>query len=69
MVYSFLPSTHSHTVLRPQGTVRQLLHEKIRDAYLHPQFNSDVTKPLRISELIDQEVSGWGPSGMCLFDR
>lgn len=29
-----------------QGTVRQLLHKKIRDAYIHPQFVSDVMKPM-----------------------
>ncbi len=38
------------------GTVRQLLHEKIRDAYIHPQFVSDVMKPLTIESIIDQEV-------------
>jgi len=41
---------------KSQGTVRQLLHEKIRDAYVHPQFVADVMRPLRIDELIDQEV-------------
>eukprot|EP00163_Fabomonas_tropica_P028257 TRINITY_DN5715_c0_g1_i1.p1 TRINITY_DN5715_c0_g1~~TRINITY_DN5715_c0_g1_i1.p1 ORF type:complete len:415 (-),score=146.17 TRINITY_DN5715_c0_g1_i1:132-1376(-) len=39
-----------------QGTVRQLLHAKIRNAYLHPQFMADVTKPLNIEALYDQEV-------------
>jgi len=39
-----------------EGTVRQLLHKKIRDAYLHPQFMTDVTKPLMIEAIIDQEV-------------
>jgi len=39
-----------------QGTVRQLLHTKIKDSYLHPQFVSDVTKPLQIDNIIDQEV-------------
>lgn len=39
-----------------EGTVRQLLHKKIRDAYLHPQFVSDVMKPLTIDPLMDQEV-------------
>ncbi|XP_067662861.1 ATP-binding cassette sub-family E member 1 [Haliotis asinina] len=39
-----------------QGTVRQLLHEKIRDAYIHPQFVTDVMKPLMIESIIDQEV-------------
>lgn len=36
------------------GTVRQLLHNKIRDSYLHPQFVSDVTKPLNLENIIDQ---------------
>ena len=30
-----------------QGTTRQLLHEKIRDAYVHPQFVADVMRPLK----------------------
>jgi len=38
------------------GTVRQLLHEKIRDAYIHPQFVADVMRPLLIDAVIDQEV-------------
>jgi len=38
------------------GTVQQLLHKRIRDAYLHPQFVSDVTKPLNIDNIIDQMV-------------
>ncbi|KAL0276450.1 UNVERIFIED_CONTAM: hypothetical protein PYX00_004019 [Menopon gallinae] len=41
---------------KSQGIVRQLLHEKIRDAYVHPQFVTDVMKPLRIDEIMDQEV-------------
>ncbi|KAK6129820.1 hypothetical protein DH2020_036406 [Rehmannia glutinosa] len=39
-----------------QSTVRALLHSKIRDSYLHPQFVSDVMKPLLIEDLMDQEV-------------
>ncbi len=39
-----------------EGTVRELLHSKVRDAYLHPQFVSDVTRPLRIDSLIDLSV-------------
>lgn len=39
-----------------QGTVRQLLHEKIRDAYIHQQFMADVMKPMKIEEIMDQEV-------------
>ena len=38
-----------------------LLHAKIRDAYIHPQFNTDVMKPLEIEKLMDQEV------GCCLL--
>ena len=44
---------------KSQGTVRQLLHEKIRDAYIHPQFITDVIKPLQIEQLYDQEVSSY----------
>ncbi|GAB4814557.1 hypothetical protein N2152v2_001603 [Parachlorella kessleri] len=39
-----------------QGTVRDLLHKRIRDSYLHPQFMSDVIKPLQIEPLFDNEV-------------
>mmetsp|Transcript_592 Transcript_592/g.709 ORF Transcript_592/g.709 Transcript_592/m.709 type:complete len:625 (+) Transcript_592:81-1955(+) len=39
-----------------ESTVRALLTKKIRDAYLHPQFNSDVMKPLNMEALYDQEV-------------
>jgi len=38
------------------GTVRQLLHERIRDAYVHPQFCTDVLKPMMIEPIFDQEV-------------
>merc|ERR1712038_366228 len=41
---------------KAMGTTRQLLHEKIRDAYVHPQFVADVIKPLQIEEIFDQEV-------------
>nr|CAB3479958.1 unnamed protein product [Digitaria exilis] len=43
-------------VLTCQGTVRQFLHEKIRNSYTHPQFVSDVMKPLKMEQLMDQEV-------------
>lgn len=39
-----------------EGSVRLLLHNKVRDAYLHPQFATDVTKPLNLDNIIDQEV-------------
>ena len=38
------------------GTVRELLHKRIRDAYVHPQFMSDVMKPLLMDPLMDQCV-------------
>merc|ERR1712066_61555 len=41
---------------KAMGTTRQLLHDKIRDAYIHPQFVTDVIKPLKIDDIIDQEV-------------
>lgn len=41
---------------KSQGLVRQLLHDKIQDAYMHPQFVTDVMKPLKIDDIIDQEV-------------
>lgn len=41
---------------KSQNTVRMLLHEKIRDAYVHPQFIADVIKPLQIEQIMDQEV-------------
>lgn len=41
---------------RFEGTVRQLLYSKIRDTWLHPQFMTDVTKPMNIDSLLDQEV-------------
>lgn len=38
------------------GTVRQLLHKKIRDAYIHPQFVSDVMKPMSMDAILDNGV-------------
>ncbi|RHZ78200.1 hypothetical protein Glove_166g294 [Diversispora epigaea] len=37
-------------------TVRVLFHEKIRAAFLLPQFQTDVTKPMQIDSILDQEV-------------
>jgi ATP-binding cassette, sub-family E, member 1 len=39
-----------------QGTVRQLLHKKIREAYVHPQFVSDVMKPMSMDAILDNGV-------------
>ncbi|TPX40468.1 hypothetical protein SeMB42_g05986 [Synchytrium endobioticum] len=40
-----------------QGTVRMLLLKKIKSMFMHPQFQSDVVKPLHIENIIDQEVT------------
>ncbi|CAF9910408.1 MAG: Fe-S cluster-binding ribosome biosynthesis protein [Heterodermia speciosa] len=52
-----------HISLKPQkitakfeGTVRQLFLKKIKASFLSPQFQTDVYKPLRIDDFIDQEV-------------
>ncbi|KAM7252319.1 hypothetical protein ACFE04_024202 [Oxalis oulophora] len=37
-------------------SVRQMLHLRIRDFYMDPQFVSEVMKPLQIEQLMDQEV-------------
>jgi ATP-binding cassette, sub-family E, member 1 len=39
-----------------QGTVRQLFFKRIKAAFLSPQFQTDVYKPLKIDGFIDQEV-------------
>ena len=39
-----------------QGTVRELLHKRCRQSYVHPQFISDVMKPLMIENIIDNGV-------------
>ena len=41
---------------KSQHSVVNLLHDKIRDAYIHPQFIADVMRPLKIDKLMDQEV-------------
>uniref|UniRef100_A0A4W5QGM4 ATP-binding cassette, sub-family E (OABP), member 1 n=2 Tax=Salmoninae TaxID=504568 RepID=A0A4W5QGM4_9TELE len=48
--------TGKTTFIRMLGSVRALLHEKIRDAYTHPQFVTDVMKPMQIESIIDQDV-------------
>jgi len=40
-----------------QGTVRMLFIKKIKAAFLNPQFQTDVVKPLNIESIIDQEVT------------
>ena len=57
---SLLLSAAVHAALQ----VRNLLHKRIRDTYMHPQFVSDVMKPLRMDELLDQV--GFHLEGYCL---
>jgi ATP-binding cassette subfamily E protein 1 len=51
---SYKPQVISGTF---KGTVRSLLHTKIRDTYLHPTFVTEVTKPLQLEAIIDHEVT------------
>ncbi|GAV52496.1 hypothetical protein ZYGR_0AG04870 [Zygosaccharomyces rouxii] len=55
--------SRSNVSMKPQkiapkfpGTVRQLFFKKIRGQFLSPQFQTDVVKPLKIEDIIDQEV-------------
>jgi ATP-binding cassette subfamily E protein 1 len=40
-----------------EGTVRMLLLGKIKSAFMHQQFQTDVVKPLQIDNIIDQQVT------------
>ena len=46
-----------------EGSVRSLLHKKIREMYLHPQFTTDVMKPMSIEPLMDNEVQNLSGRG------
>lgn len=39
------------------GTVRMLLLKKVKGMFMHPQFQTDVVKPLQIEKLLDQQVT------------
>ncbi|KAM4054907.1 ABC transporter [Hirsutella rhossiliensis] len=39
-----------------EGSVRQLFFKKIKQSFLNPQFQTDVVKPLKLDDFIDQEV-------------
>ncbi|KAH0445933.1 hypothetical protein IEQ34_025233 [Dendrobium chrysotoxum] len=39
-----------------QGTVRMLLLKTIKAAFMHPQFQTDVVKPMSLDNIIDQDV-------------
>ncbi|KAG5654450.1 ABC transporter E member 2 [Sphagnurus paluster] len=38
------------------GTVRMLLLKQIKQAFMHPQFQTDVLKPMNLENIMDQEV-------------
>ncbi|PPQ96761.1 hypothetical protein CVT26_010216 [Gymnopilus dilepis] len=38
------------------GTVRMLLLKQIKAAFMHPQFQTDVLKPMNLDNIMDQEV-------------
>ncbi|KAI0728519.1 P-loop containing nucleoside triphosphate hydrolase protein, partial [Fomitopsis betulina] len=38
------------------GSVRMLLLKRIKAAFMHPQFNTDVVKPMNLEPILDQEV-------------
>ncbi|KAI9593845.1 P-loop containing nucleoside triphosphate hydrolase protein [Syncephalis fuscata] len=53
-----------HVSYKPQkinpkfpGTVRMLFLKKIKSAFLHPQFQTDVVKPMQIESIVDQQVA------------
>lgn len=39
-----------------QGTVKELFYAKIREAFNHPQFQTDVVRPLELDQVMDQQV-------------
>jgi ATP-binding cassette, sub-family E, member 1 len=38
------------------GTVRMLLIKQIKQAFMHPQFQTDVLKPMNLENIMDQDV-------------
>ena len=49
--------------------VRELLHKRIRDSYLHPGFQADVMKPLTIEHLMDNEVQTLSGGELCCVGK
>jgi ATP-binding cassette subfamily E protein 1 len=55
---------HLNVSMKPQtiapkfpGTVRELLIKQMRAAFMHPQFNTDVIKPMNLENIMDQHVT------------
>ncbi|CAF0958564.1 unnamed protein product [Rotaria sordida] len=53
LIISYKPQKISPQVT---GTVRDLLHSKIREAMFHPEFQTDVSRSLQIDKIIDNEI-------------
>lgn len=55
---------HLNISMKPQtiapkfpGTVRDLLLKQMRASFMHPQFNTDVIKPMQLEMIMDQLVT------------
>lgn len=53
LAVSYKPQTIS---AKFEGTVRELFLQKIRDMFIHPQFETDVKKPMLIDQIADFRV-------------
>jgi ATP-binding cassette subfamily E protein 1 len=53
MSVSYKPQTIAPTF---EGSVRELLNTKVKEAWLTPNFISEVTRPLNLENIIDNEV-------------
>lgn len=53
MSVSYKPQTIAPTF---EGSVRELLNTKVKEAWLAPNFISEVTRPLNLENIIDNEV-------------
>lgn len=45
-----------HINPKKPGTVKNLLYDKLGTSWLHPQFQNDVVKPMKINDILDNEV-------------
>lgn len=58
-IQSEINASDLSTLVAPkfEGTVRMLLLKQIKASFLHPQFVSDVLKPMALDGLMDQTVT------------
>jgi ATP-binding cassette, sub-family E, member 1 len=40
-----------------EGTVKELLYDRVKDLWQHPKFVSDVCRPLKLDDLLDLNVT------------